>query len=205
MLARTRPHHRPDHRPGRQRRASSKRLTWLALLGPLLGFTAAAEVAPRVPLTATNVPGRAMPRLEATLTIEAPVDKVAALVADCDRFGEFMDVEKSKVIERRGNIKRCKLVVDVPFPFGSLESVNEETEERTPGVVRESWKLVSGDFYYDEGFWELKPTPQGYTQVRYVALVEPKLPVPRSMLLGGQKDYIRDMLLKLRKRLLTRP
>jgi hypothetical protein len=115
------------------------------------------------------------------------------------------DVEKSRVVSRQGKTTRCVLVVDVPFPFGTLDSVSDMVAEPQPDHWRLSWKLVRGDFHYDEGFWELRPTPRGHTSVRYVSLTKPKLPVPRGTLLAGQKDFIVDMLLRLRKRLLSPP
>jgi ribosome-associated toxin RatA of RatAB toxin-antitoxin module len=162
-----------------------------------------AEAPPRVQLKTFPVPGHAMARIDATLTIEVPPERVWALVSNCNRFAEFMeDVEESRQLERHGPRARCSLVVDVPFPFGTLRSITDTLEERRPGMLRQSWKLVSGDFYYDEGFWELTPDARGHTLVRYVTLTEPKLPLPRGMLQSGQEDFVRDLLLRLRQRLL---
>jgi ribosome-associated toxin RatA of RatAB toxin-antitoxin module len=172
------------------------------LVAASLVLGAEAEAARRVPVSETKVPGRDMPRLEATWTIPAPVERVWALISDCNRFAEFMkDVERSRVLSRNGKTTRCELVVDVPFPFGSLHSVSDAHDERQPGIWRQSWQLVSGDFHYDEGYWELRPVASGQTMVHYVSLTEPKLPVPRGRLLEGQKDFIADMLLRLDKRL----
>jgi len=171
--------------------------TVLALLLPI---GAGAEAKATVSLVEVAVAAHDMPRLEASLTIEAPIDEVWALVSDCTRFGDFMsDIDSARLLWRRKEKTRCRLVVDVPFPFGSLENVSDAVAERQPGLYRQSWKLVTGDFHYDEGFWELRSTAHGHTLVRYVSLVEPKLPVPRGLLLSGQKDYVLDMLQRLRQ------
>jgi ribosome-associated toxin RatA of RatAB toxin-antitoxin module len=176
----------------------------LALSAGSVGLERAhAEPPPPVQLKAFAVPGHAMARIEATLTIPAPPERVWSLVSNCNRFPEFMDdVKQSRELERHGPRARCSLLVDVPFPFGTLRSISDTLEERRPGLLRQSWKLVSGDFYYDEGFWELTPDARGGTIVRYVTLTEPKLPLPRGLLQSGQEDFVRDLLLRLRKRLL---
>jgi ribosome-associated toxin RatA of RatAB toxin-antitoxin module len=157
----------------------------------------------RVHVKLTPVPGHDMPRIDATLLIEAPAEKVWALISDCNRAAEFMEVEQSRLLWRRGNTSRCRVVVDVPFPFGTLTSVSDSREERGPSLLRLRFGLVSGDFYYDEGAWELTPLPGGRTRVHYQALTEPKLPVPTALLRSGQVEYIEKMLLKLHEQLLT--
>jgi hypothetical protein len=114
-----------------------------------------------------------------------------------------MDIESARTIARRGKWSRCKLIVDVPFPFGKLQSLSDNFDESRPGVRRTRWKLVSGDYLYDEGFWELTPTPTGHTLARFSTLTEPKLPVPSGMLKSGQRDYVKNMLVRLRKRALA--
>jgi hypothetical protein len=163
--------------------------------------TNAAE--PRVALKEIAVAEHALPRMEATLDIEAPVERLWPLVSDCNRFSEYMDIESARVLAHRGKWSRCQMVVDVPFPFGKLRSVSDNFDERRPGLFRTRWALVSGDYLYDEGYWELTPAAPGHTFARLVMLTEPKLPVPRGLLLGGQRDYVKDLLLRLRKRALA--
>jgi hypothetical protein len=155
----------------------------------------------RVSIQETRVAGHALPRFDASLLIAAPMERVWSLVSDCRRAREFMDLESSELLARRGKTVRCRAVVDVPFPFGTLEGVTDATDESRIGVLRQSWRLVTGDYVYDEGFWELSTPRKGYTRVRYVTLTEPKLPVPSSMLASGQRDFVEKMLLRLRERL----
>ncbi|MET0413745.1 MAG: SRPBCC family protein [Polyangiaceae bacterium] len=163
----------------------------------------AAASEPAVTLRETVVTGHALPRIDATMTIEAPVERLWPLISECNRFREYMDIESARELNRRGTWSRCELVVDVPFPFGKLRSISDQLNERAAGRYRVSWKLVSGDYHYDEGFWELTPVGSARTRVRYVTLTEPKLPVPRGMLLDGQRDFVKDLLARLRKRVLA--
>jgi hypothetical protein len=166
---------------------------------------AAAAEAPRVSIVEHRVAEHALPRLDATITIAAPVEQVWALVSDCLRAREFMELEKVDVVARHGKVVRCSTLVDVPFPFGKLRGVTDATDESRPGLYRQSWRLVSGDYLYDEGYWELSSPQPGKTLVRYVTLTEPKLPVPSGMLASGQRDYVEKMLLRLNERLSPRP
>jgi ribosome-associated toxin RatA of RatAB toxin-antitoxin module len=172
----------------------------------VLGCAIAASAAaadPPVTSKETIVAGHALPRIDATTLIDAPVERLWPLVSECNRFREYMDLESAREIGRRGTWSRCELVVDVPFPFGKLRSVSDQLDERAAGRYRVSWKLVSGDYLYDEGFWELTSLGPTRTRVRYVTLTEPRLPVPRGMLLDGQRDFVKDLLARLRKRALT--
>jgi hypothetical protein len=184
-------------------RRSRLKLALAAALSLAPASQAAGE-APRVTIQETRVAAHALPRLEATLTIAANVELAWALVSDCLRAREIMDLEKVEVLARRGKVVRCSTLVDVPFPFGKLRGVTDATDESRPGLYRQSWKLVSGDYLYDEGYWELSSPRPGYTRVRYVTLTEPKLPVPSGMLACGQRDYVEKMLLRLNERLTAR-
>jgi polyketide cyclase/dehydrase/lipid transport protein len=184
------------------------RRNWLsrcAVLVPALLAPSAYCADPPVVVKETAVAERAMPRMEAVLEIEVPLERIWPLVSDCNRFHEYMDIESARVVTRRGNWSRCQMVVDVPFPFGKLRSLSDNFDERRAGLFRTSWKLVSGDYLYDEGFWELTPTASGHTRARLSILTEPKLPVPSGMLRSGQRDYVKDLLLRLRKRALALP
>jgi ribosome-associated toxin RatA of RatAB toxin-antitoxin module len=157
----------------------------------------------RITLGTTAVKGYDMPRIDASIVIEASVENVWRLVSNCDRYGEFMEVEESKTLWKKGNVSRCRLVVDVPFPFGTLEGISDGTLEVDNGVHRRRWKLVKGDFSYNEGRWELRADDAGHTRVSYSILADPNLPLSRGMLLDKQKAKTRAMLTRLRNRVLA--
>ena len=181
---------------------SRRSLSRCAVVLALAWASRAVAADPPVTLKESVVSGHSLPRLDATMTIEAPVERLWPLVSECKRFREYMDLESARELSRRGTWSRCELVVDVPFPFGKLRSISDQLDERAAGRYRASWKLISGDYHYDEGFWELTPIGETRTRVRYVTLTEPKLPVPRGMLLEGQRDFVKDLLARLRKRVL---
>lgn len=182
---------------------SRRSLSRCAVVLVLAWATGALAADPPVTLKETVVSGHSLPRLDATTTIDAPVERLWPLISECNRFREYMELESARELSRRGTWSRCELVVDVPFPFGKLRSISDQLDERAAGRYRASWKLVSGDYHYDEGFWELTPLGPARTRVRYVTLTEPKLPVPRGMLLEGQRDFVKDLLARLRKRVLA--
>jgi ribosome-associated toxin RatA of RatAB toxin-antitoxin module len=155
-----------------------------------------------VQLKAFQVKGRDMPRLDATIEITAPVEDLWKLVSDCTRYGEFMDVEKSRVIFQKGKVTRCEVSVDLPFPFGTLDGVSDAvlSVNEATGIYTRSWKLVSGDFDYNEGFWQLTRLAPERTKVRYVVLAEPDVMIPIGVLRSKQETRTRETLLKLRQR-----
>ena len=172
--------------------------------GALLGASplAVAEPPSPVQLKAYTVAGRDMPRLDATIEIAAPVEEVWRLVSDCDRYGEFMQVERSRVVSRKGNSMRCELEVDLPFPFSSLESTSDAVVavNEAAGTYSRTWKLVKGDFEYNEGSWQLTRLGPNRTRVRYIILAEPDVMIPLGVLKSKQEARTRETLLALRDR-----
>jgi len=190
-------------RARRFRRAQRALVLLLGVLGVSpLALAEPPAPAPPVQLKAFTVAGRDMPRLDATIEIAAPVEEVWRLVSDCDRYGEFMQVERSRVVSRKGNSMRCELEVDLPFPFSSLESTSDAViaVNEAAGTYSRSWKLVKGDFEYNEGSWQLTRLGPNRTRVRYSILAEPDVMLPLGVLQSKQEARTRETLLALRER-----
>ena len=169
----------------------------LAKAGALIAALAAAEASAAEPalspddlrrveareivVTTEPVPGHKLPRTRMVGLIQAPPEKVWAIIQDCNRYAQTMPrTLESHELERNGDRVHCKAKVDMPFPLGDLVSDTEAVHTIEPGVRYERrWTLRGGDFDANEGSWTLEPRDGGAaTLVRYQSLFVPKVSIP---------------------------
>lgn len=150
-----------------------------------------------------EVSGYDMPRVTAVGVINAPMEKVWKIIDDCSNYTKTMTrVEESKELSRNGSKIRCKVVLDLPWPLGTLEAVTDAVHTVQPGkLYKREWKLVSGDYHYNVGSWTLEPfngDPKR-TKATYRVLVKPKISIPDGIKARAQKSALPDLFENLRK------
>ncbi|MGH7805430.1 MAG: SRPBCC family protein, partial [Candidatus Binatia bacterium] len=149
-----------------------------------------------------DVPGHKIPRMHAAGVIQAPPEKVWAIIQDCNRYEETMPrTLESDELERDGNRVHCKAKIDMPFPFADLVSETNAVHTIEPGVRwRRQWTHRGGDFDANEGSWTLEPRDGGAaTLARYQALFEPKVSLPNWVLSWAQNVTLPKLIEGLRE------
>ena len=143
-----------------------------------------------------EVDGYDTPKAVVKAMIDAPVGKVWPLIDECARYDETMlSIASSELLKKKGDTHTCRIEVDMPFPLDNLVAVTEADHVAGPKVWSRSWKLVSGDYTVNQGFWKLTPHgPDGsQTMVHYQLLAEPTISIPEWV----QKKVQRSTLPKL--------
>lgn len=134
--------------------------------------------------------------------IDAPMEAIWPLIDQCSRYTQTMQrVERSKEVSRKGNIVLCAITVDLPFPLSNLTATTRAVHTVQPGnMYKRAWKLVEGDYDYNEGSWTLTPFKgsKERTLVRYETQVAPKGLIPDSIRKMAQKKAIPDLFNHLR-------
>ena len=153
---------------------------------------------------------RGFPRGLARVLIEAPPEQVFRIIDNCNRYRYNMKlVSHSKQLSRKGPVVVCEVVVDLPFPFGSLRSVTKGVHQVGPPVWGRKWTLVSGDYQVNQGAWELTRyrSDAGRTLVTYRTHIEPDMSLPDFVVASSQKRSLpmmlkglRDLVVRNRKR-----
>lgn len=159
-------------------------------------------------LSTEPVAGSDTPAYVVRGVLEAPVERVWALVSDCARYRDTMvRVAASEALPPRGELQVCRLVMAMPFPLPDLTVITGATHKRDGGSASRQWRLLEGDFAIHEGAWLLEPFEGSPTRtlVTHRARVRPKLPVPEGLLAASKKETLAETLRKLRRQLQPAP
>ena len=149
-----------------------------------------------------KVKGSDVPKAVVTAVVNSPPDKVWEVVSDCNKFKKRFDrVENSKLIKKDGDQYTCSVTIDMPFPIGDLTGVTRATHtiEATKRVRK--WKLLRGDYEFNNGSWTVKDYGEDGTKslVIYTIHAQPNVPVPGWIRDSAQKSSLPDMIKRLRK------
>ena len=176
---------------------------------PRLGDTERSRLsAGELLLSIEPVAGSDTPAYVVRGVLEAPVERVWALVSDCSRYRDTMvRVAASEALPPRGELQVCLLVMAMPFPLPNLKVIAGATHSRDERGATRRWHLLEGDFAIHEGAWLLEPFEgsANRTLVTHRARVRPKLPVPEGLLAASKKETLAETLRKLRRQLQPAP
>jgi ribosome-associated toxin RatA of RatAB toxin-antitoxin module len=111
-----------------------------------------------------------MAKAEKTLVMNAPKDKILAVLKDYESYSEFMDgVSNVSIESTSGNVTKAKYDLNVIKTF----SYTLELTDTDDGL---SWTFDNGDiFSVNSGSWDLKDLGDGTTEVVYNIDIEIKI------------------------------
>lgn len=149
-----------------------------------------------------KVAGSDTPEFSMTAVIEAAPQRVWSLISHCNDFVRTMPrVKRSKELSRKGDVIICRVTVDLPFPFGDLTSTTEARHEVGKGIMRRTWRLLSGDFKANSGSWTLTAFAGNAkrTLVSYRTHVIPNIFLPGWVRRAAQKSSMPNLIKNLRR------
>jgi coenzyme Q-binding protein COQ10 len=131
-----------------------------------------------------------------SIIINAPPERVFDVVADYEKYPEFLSEVKSiRTSNRKGNQVDIHYEVDV---MKRIRYTLRMTEDRPRGL---SWTFVEGEVMKDnKGGWVLEPTEDGKTKATYSVEVALGLLVPRPLVTAMVESSLPKMLESFRKR-----
>jgi ribosome-associated toxin RatA of RatAB toxin-antitoxin module len=170
----------------------------LALAALLPGAAAGDPDLPQkgqVEIKSQAVPGSSTPRIVARAVMDLPPKKVWAIVSDCAHYKDHLPrIVASELVKKEGNVHTCKVTVSMPFPFSDLTGVTAAVHEESDAGMSRRWKLVSGDYKYNEGSWEVRPLDKGASSlVVYTIHAEPNTSVPDWIREAAQKKTLPEL------------
>jgi len=104
-----------------------------------------------------------MAKAERSIVINAPREKVFAVITDYEKYPEFLpEVKKVKVEFGAGNVKEVSYTVDIK---AKVITYTLKHTARPPDEL--AWTMVRGEMMKgNDGTWILKPVPEG-TEATY--------------------------------------
>ena len=179
--------------------------------GATAGTTAtprAAEVSP-AESAASNLPrieafavrGSSIERVRATVAVNAPVDRVRAILFDFARYPQFMPHYSLGAVLHTtpsgGRVVRME-IDQVVHLWMQIEIGPPST---TAGVESYEGRLAAGNVKAFQPRWEIEPMEGGRTRLRVESFLDPDLTlVPSSFVNSGAREGIRDAILALKAR-----
>ncbi|MEN9799752.1 MAG: hypothetical protein RL653_3449 [Pseudomonadota bacterium] len=154
-------------------------------------------------VTSEKVAGTDMPLSQLEGVVEAPPEAVWAIVSACGNYAKhFQRILASEELTREGNVVTCKVTTDMPFPLSDLTSINRAVHTVEPGKRwKREWKLVEGDYEFNQGSWELTPfrgDPKR-TLARYRLHAQPKVGLPQGIIRAAQGGNLPNVMNRLRE------
>ena len=195
-----------------------RRLQWLSVVG-CLGFALSA-VDPAGAQAGTSVavsekvrsggmdstshayPGSSVQWGRAVAIIDAPVEKVMAVVQDYGRYTAFMpNFETSRVLSQRGS--SALLYAQVSLMKGAATIWAElKIKQHDVGATKViEAKMTKGNVDVLQAVWEITPFDNGRTLVAFQIIVDPDLPLPTSLVNSENAKTARMTIRALRERI----
>ena len=171
----------------------------VAGMSPAEGGGAAASNLPRI--EAFAVRGSSIERVRGTIAVNAPIDRVRAVVFDFARYPQFMPhYSKAGVLQTTpagGRVVRME-IDQVVHLWMKIEIGPPST---TAGVESYEGRLAEGNVKAFQPRWEIEPMEGGRTRLRVESFLDPDLTlVPSSFVNSGAREGIRDAVLALKAR-----
>jgi uncharacterized membrane protein len=117
-----------------------------------------------------------MPRIELSLLVDAPVDRVYEVARDVEAFPDFMeDLQSLKVLERSEDGNRT--VTEWVGLIREFKMTVKWTQEDVwnPATHRDDFKMLKGDMDSMSGYWQFKGEGE---QTRFDSVVDYEYNVP---------------------------
>jgi coenzyme Q-binding protein COQ10 len=131
-----------------------------------------------------------------SIVINAPLEKVFDVIADYERYSEFLpEVKSIKTSNRRGNEVDAHYVAEVVKTIKYTVHLKEERPNKV------SWSFVDGEFMRDnKGGWVLEDAGGGTTKATYTIEVALGPLVPKTIVNALVDTQLPKLLENFKKR-----
>jgi coenzyme Q-binding protein COQ10 len=119
-----------------------------------------------------------MPGASRSIVINAPMEKVFALITDFERYKEFLpEVRAVRVLDRSNG------TVTVQYEAEIVKRIKYTLRHVAQPPSRVTWSFVEGEVMKDnKGSWELEPAGEGKTKATYTIEVGLGPLVPKAII-----------------------
>ncbi|WP_295396552.1 SRPBCC family protein [uncultured Thiodictyon sp.] len=155
-----------------------------------------------VTVTLRPIAGSSLPEVTARGLIEAPAERIWAIIEDCGQFAKTMQhIARSRELSRQGQTVVCEVEISLPPPLANLVGVTQAVHVVGPPKWSRTWRLLRGDYLVNEGSWTLTryaDDPRRTLAVYRVHAV-PKTHLPDALLRYEQRHALPELFRHLRQ------
>jgi ribosome-associated toxin RatA of RatAB toxin-antitoxin module len=154
----------------------------------------------RIDVSTVAVKGSDVPMVVVRAIVRSPPANVWKVVSDCAHYKDRLPhTAASKQLSKSGNKVTCEVTIAVPFPMSNLTAVTEAVHDESPERMTRTWKLVRGDYEFNDGSWEVRPHDGGKASlVTYKVHAKPNAAVPGFLKNMAQKKALPELIERLR-------
>jgi ribosome-associated toxin RatA of RatAB toxin-antitoxin module len=154
----------------------------------------------KILVTSAPVAGSPEPEHVVRAVVESPPASVWRVVSDCAHYKDRLPhIAASAELARAGQIVTCQVTVAMPFPTSNLSGITEAVHVERPDGMSRTWKLVSGDYEFNDGSWTVASYRGGAaSMVTYRLHVKPKSAIPGFIRNMAQERALPDMMRRVR-------
>jgi hypothetical protein len=136
--------------------------------------------------------------------VDAPIAKIAAIAAACEKYvGMIPRVQKVVLIKKGAPNHICELYLDMPFPFSDVRSTIGYSGSMSADQVTITYTQIRGDYKIHAGGWYLRAVGNK-TWIHYRLHVDLGQPLPKWLINSFSKGALKTTLDNVTKRARTR-
>ena len=146
------------------------------------------------------VAGVAAPQVWIDRIVDAPIAKIAAIAAACEKYVGLIPRVQKVVLHKKGAPNHiCELYLDMPFPFSDVRSTIGYSGKMAADQVTITYKQVRGDYKIHAGGWYLRALGKK-TWIHYRLHVDLGKPLPKWVINIFTKGALKTTLDNVTKR-----
>ncbi|MDD9941504.1 MAG: SRPBCC family protein [Myxococcales bacterium] len=154
-------------------------------------------------VTSLEHPGTSVRWGRAEGVVQAPLSRVMSVVSDYGAYHEFLPhFRASRVLSQRGSkalvYMEAGVARDTLTIWAQLKIAPRQTDGRTRVIEAH---MMKGNLDHMEATWEITPIDAHRTRVAFQILVDPKVPLPASLVSRENEKASKQTIGALRKRL----
>lgn len=152
--------------------------------------------------TSRRIPAYGESQIQIEAVVDVAPERLWDIVTDCANFRTTMPrIMKSERLSVDGDTTVCRSTVDLTWPLPDLTATTRVVQ--VAGRWHLDWELVSGDYQYNQGSWDLTPFrgDPSRTHVLYTVLAAPDIPVPDAVKKAAVLHSLPGMIRGLRSQL----
>jgi ribosome-associated toxin RatA of RatAB toxin-antitoxin module len=175
-------------------------LAGLLLVSPAHADDAGDLDAGKIFVASVPVAGSSEPEHVVRAVVESPPASVWKIVSDCAHYKDHLPhMAASAELSRVGPTVTCQVTIAMPFPIANLTATTEAIHVERPDGMTRTWKLVRGDFEFNEGSWTIESYRGGSASlVTYRLHVKAKTIVPAFIRNMAQEKALPELMQRVR-------